>query len=154
MQRPDLDPLACVNPACQLFRPTGAHHLVIRKVYGHDPIRLWRCRTCGEECSARRGTARCHTKLPAATAADGMHQRDEGWRVRGTARLVKVAQETVARLVRVAGRHAERCHAQHVRGRTPKALACDAPGRCVKKSRRAAMPTRRRWRARGGTTPQ
>ena len=57
MKRPDLDTLACVNAACQLFRRAGASNLVIRKVYGHDHLRLLRCSTCGEEFSARRGTA-------------------------------------------------------------------------------------------------
>src|SRR5207248_2690220 len=42
------------------------------------------------------------------------------WSVRATARLVPGVQETVARLVRVPGRQAERCHDQHV------------PGRCVR----------------------
>jgi len=40
MKRPDLDTLACVNAECQLFRHAGASNLVIRKVYGHDCIRL------------------------------------------------------------------------------------------------------------------
>jgi hypothetical protein len=57
MKRPDLDTLACVNAECQLLRHAGANNLVIRKVYGHDRIRLLRCRTCGEEFSERRGTA-------------------------------------------------------------------------------------------------
>ena len=80
MKRPDLDTLACVNAACQLFRPTGAHNLVIWKVYGHDHLRLLRCRTCGEECSERRSPALCNTKLPETTAEqswpkDPLHQR-------------------------------------------------------------------------------
>jgi len=154
MKRPDLDTLACVNSACQLFRRTGVNNLVIRKVYGHDQIRLLRCRTCGEEFSERRGTALFNTKLPEATAEDVMHHLDEGCSVRGTARLVKVATETVARVVRVAGRHAERFHDQRVHGLTPKALECDEPWSFVKKSRSAAMPTRRRWRAICGTTQQ
>jgi hypothetical protein len=40
MQRPDLATLACVNAACQLLRRAGSSNLVIRKVYGHDRIRL------------------------------------------------------------------------------------------------------------------
>jgi transposase-like protein len=83
---------------------------MVRKIYGHDRIRLLRCRTCGEECSARRGSALCNTKLPEARAEDVIHHLNEGCNVRATARLVQVAQETVARLLRVAGRHAERCH--------------------------------------------
>ena len=54
MQRPDLDTLACVNPACQCFRRPGEGHLTVRKMYGHDRLRLLRCRTCGAACSERR----------------------------------------------------------------------------------------------------
>lgn len=39
MQRPDLNTLTFVNPACQLFRHAGAKNLVIRKVYGRNRIR-------------------------------------------------------------------------------------------------------------------
>src|SRR5688500_13171202 len=52
MQRPDLDTLTCVNPACQHFRRPGAAHLTVRQVYDYDRIRLLRCRTCGEEFSS------------------------------------------------------------------------------------------------------
>ena len=96
MQRPDLDTLACVNPEC----------LTIRKVYGYDRIRLLRCRIFGDEFSERRGSALFNTKLPEAKAEDIISHLDEGCSVRATARLVKVAKETVARLLRVAGRHA------------------------------------------------
>jgi hypothetical protein len=61
MQRPDLDTLACVNPACQQFPHTGQANLTVRKVYGQDRIRLLRCRTCGEEFSERRVTALFNT---------------------------------------------------------------------------------------------
>jgi len=82
MHRPDLDTLACVNAECQLFRRPGANNLVVRKVYGHDRIRLLRCRTCGEECSERRGTALFNTKLPEATAEDVINHLDQGCSVR------------------------------------------------------------------------
>jgi hypothetical protein len=61
MQRPDLDTLACVNPACQQFHHTGQANLTVRKVYGQDRIRLLRCWTCGEEFSERRVTALFNT---------------------------------------------------------------------------------------------
>jgi transposase-like protein len=135
MKRPDLDTLACVNAECQLFRHAGAHNLVIRKVYGHDRIRLLRCRTCGEEFSERRGTALCNTKLPEAQAASVINHLGEGCGVRATARLVHVAKDTVARRLRVAGRHAERFHDQRVHDLTPKALEFDEQWSFVKKSR-------------------
>ena len=138
MKRPDLDTLACVNPACQRFRHAGQGHRSIRNVYGHDHMRLLRCRTCGEALSERRGSALFNTKLPEAKAEDVINHLGEGCSVRATARLVKVCQETVARLVRVAGRHAERLHDQYVRALRPMAWECDAQWSLVKKSQNAA----------------
>jgi transposase-like protein len=154
MKRPDLDTLACVNAECQLFRRAGASNLVIRKVYGRDRIRLLRCRSCGAEFSERRGTALCNTKLPEPKAEAVINHLGEGCSVRATARLVHVAKETVARLVRVTGRHAERFHDQHVHGLTPRALAFDEQWSFVKKSRSAARPTKPRWLATCGITPR
>ena len=125
MKRPDLDTLACVNPECQLFRRTDEGNLTVRKVYGHDHLRLLRCRTCGEEFSERRGSALFNTKIAEEKAADVINHLDEGCGVRATARLVKVSKDTVARLLRLAGRHAERFHDRHVRDLTPRALEFD-----------------------------
>ena len=100
MARPDLPTLACVNTECQLFGQSGQDHLVIRKVYSRDRLRLLRCRRCGEEFSERRGTALFNTKLPESKAEEVINHLDEGWSVRATARLTKVAKETVARLLR------------------------------------------------------
>jgi transposase-like protein len=154
MKRPDLNTLACVNAECQWFRHAGASNLVIRKVYGRDRIRLLRCRTCGEEFSERRGTALFNTKLPEAKAEEVINHLGEGCSVRATGRLVQVAKETVARLLRVAGRHAERCHDQHVHGLTPKALEFDEQWSFVKKSRSGARRTRRMRLATCGTIRQ
>src|SRR5215468_8479598 len=153
MTRPDLDTLACVNAECQHFRRPGEANLTVRKVYGHDRIRLLRCRTCGEEFSERRGSALFNTKLPEATAEDVINHLGEGCSVRATARLVKVCQETVARLVRVTGRHAERFHEQHVRALRPMALACDEQWSVGKKSKNAAPITHWAKLATGGIIP-
>src|SRR5262245_6844935 len=135
MQRPDLDTLACVNPDCQRFRLPGQDNLTVRKVYGQDHIRLLRCRTCGEEFSERRGTALFNTKVTEEQAASVINHLGEGCGVRATARLVHVAKDTVARLLRTAGRHAERFHDQRVCDVTPRALELDEQWSCVKKSR-------------------
>ena len=138
MERPDLTTLACVNPECQQFRQAGQGNLVLRKVYGRDGIRLLRCRTCGEEFSERRGSALFNSKLPEAKAADVINHLGEGCSVRSTARLVQVCKETVARLLRVAGRHAERFHDEHVHDLKPLALEFDEQWSFVKKSKNAA----------------
>jgi hypothetical protein len=67
---------------------------------------------------------------------------------------VHVAKETVARLLRVTGRHAEWFHDQHVHGLTPKALECDEPWSFVKQSRSGARAMRGRRLAICGTTLQ
>src|SRR5262249_54563414 len=142
MKRPDLGTLACVNPACQWFRLTGQDHLTVRKVYGQDRLRLLRCRTYGEECSERCETSLFNTMIPEEPAASDINHVGDGCGVRVTARLVHVATETVARLLRMAGRHAERFHDQRVHDVTPRAVECDEQGSCVKKSRSAAL-----WRS-------
>jgi hypothetical protein len=153
MTRPDLDTLACVHPACQRFRRPGGANLTVRKVYGHDRMRLVRWRTGGEACSDRRGRAFFHTKLPEATADAVIHQLGEGWSVRAPARLVQVAKETVARRLRVTGRHATRCHDPPVHGLTPRALACDAQGSVGKNRSSAAATATRLQLVPGGLIP-
>jgi len=125
MERPDLDTFACVNAECQRFRQTGHGNLIVRKVYGRDAIRLLRCRTCGEAFSERRGTALCNTKVSEDKAVEVIDHLTDGCSVRATARLTKVCKETGARLLRVSGRHAERCHDEQVRDLTPRALEFD-----------------------------
>jgi transposase-like protein len=140
MERPDLDTLACVNPECQLFHQSGQGNLVVRKVYGSDAIRLLRCRSCCEEFSERRGTALFNTKVSEAQAVEVIDHLAEGCSVRATARLVQVCKETVARLWRVSGRHAERVHDQHVHSITPRALEFDEQWSFVKKSKTVVWP--------------
>src|SRR5262249_12508379 len=89
---------------------TGQANLTVRKVYDRDRLRLLRCRTCGEEFSERRGIALFNTKIAEEQAASVINHLGEGYGVRATTRLVHLATDTVARLLRMAGRHAERFH--------------------------------------------
>ncbi len=141
MNRPDINTLACVNEECHLFKCAGAGNLVIRKVYGKDGIRLLQCRECGEEFSARQGSALFNTKIAERRAEAVIEHLDEGCSVSGTARLVKVSKDTVARLLR---RHAKKFHDAHVQGLTPKVLEFDEQWSFVKKSSGAVMPMRAR----------
>lgn len=125
MQRPDINTLSCVNPECQLFDQPGKSNLKVRKVYGQDQLRFLHCTECQEEFSERHGTALFNTKVPEAKAVSVIEHLDEGCTVTGTARLVKVAKDTVARLLKVAGRQAQKFHDQEVQGITPQALELD-----------------------------
>jgi transposase-like protein len=139
MERPDLATLACVNSKCQHDGQSGLANLSIRKVYGRDGIRLLRCDSCQDEFSERRGTALFNTKLSEAKAIDVIDHLDEGCSVRSTSRLTKVAKATVARLLKVSGRHAQRFHDQEVCDLTPRALEFDEQWSFVKKNRKTVL---------------
>jgi len=138
MKRPDINTLACVNEECQLFNRPGAGNLAVRKVYGQDRIRLLGCNICKEEFSERRGTALFNIRIPEAKAQSVIEHLEEGCGIRPTARLVKVGKDTVARLLKVAGRHAKKFHDHKVQGLSPQALEFDEQWSFVKKSKGAA----------------
>ena len=136
MPRPDLATLACVNPECQYFGRPHQGNLAIRKVYGQDRLRLWRCGKCREEFSERRNTALFNTKVSEAKAEEVIDHLDEGCSIRSTSRLTKVAKETVARLLKTSGRHAQRFHDQEVQDLRPRAIQFDEQGSLVKKKQK------------------
>ena len=85
--------------------------------------------------SERRGTALFNPKGSEAKASAGIDHVVEGCRVLSPTRLTKGCKATGARLLRVAGRHAERSQDQQVHGVTPRAVECDEQGALVKKSK-------------------
>jgi IS1 family transposase/transposase-like protein len=136
MQRPDLTTLVCVNADCQHYGRPGQGNLIVRKVYGQDGVRLLRCRRCHEEFSERRHTALFNTKISEAQAEAIIDHLDEGCGVRATARLTKAAKATVARLLKVSGRHAHRFHDQCVKELRPRAVEFDEQWSFVKKKQK------------------
>ena len=140
MQRPDLATLACVNAECQYVERPGQGNLTIRKVYGKDRLRLLRCCKCREEFSERRNTALFNTKISEAKAEDVLDHLDEGCSVRATSRLTKTAKVTVARLLKVSGRHAQRFHDQQVKDLRPRAIQFDEQWSLVKKKQKHCSP--------------
>jgi IS1 family transposase len=140
MQRPGLATLACVNAECQYFGRPGQGNLAIRKVYGKDGIRLLRCSQCREEFSERRNTALFNTKVSEAKAEDVIDHLDEGCSIRATSRLTKAAKATVARLLKVSGRHAHRFHHQRVKEIRPRAIQFDEQWSFVKKKQKNCSP--------------
>jgi IS1 family transposase/transposase-like protein len=140
MPRPDLATLACVNVECQYFGRPHQGNLAIRKVYGQDRIRLLRCSQCREEFSERRNTALFNTKVSETKAEEVIDHLDEGCSVRATSRLTKAAKATVARLLKVSGRHAQRCHHQEVQDLRPRAIEFDEQWSFVQKKQKHCRP--------------
>ena len=138
MTRPDLDTLTCVkNLHANASSPWRGQSHCAESLWSrpYRPLALSHLR---QECSERRGSALCNTTLPEATAAEVINHLGEGWSVRATARLVNSPQRPWRACLRVAGRHATRCHDQQVHGLTPRALEFDEQGSFVKKSSSAA----------------
>ena len=104
--------LACVNSRCDVYGQPGEENLIVRKIYGKDNIRYLRCRCCGEEFSERKGTALWNTKLSEERAIAVGRQLAEGTSLKGTSRLTHSHRDTVRRLIRKFGEHAERFHNQ------------------------------------------
>jgi len=107
-----LSALACVNSSCEVYGKPGQANLTVRKTYGKDNIRYLRCRCCGEEFSERKGTALWNTKIPEERAIAVGRQLAEGTSLKGTSRLTHSHRDTVRRLTRKFGEHAERFHDQ------------------------------------------
>lgn len=108
--RPPLHSLACVNQKCELYGQKNQDNLIIRKIYGKEKIRYLKCRTCQEEFSERKGTALWNVKIPEKKAISVAEHLGEGCSFKSTARLVRVDPDTVRRLNRRFGVHAEAFH--------------------------------------------
>jgi LacI family transcriptional regulator len=111
----DLGRFCCQNPACSLYGQRNAGNLSVCDRYGtHQPIRLLYCKSCKARFSERKGTPLFHSCLPAETARAVFQHLNEGNGVRQTERLVGVHRDTVMRLARLAGKHAQDSHEELV----------------------------------------
>ncbi len=123
--RADLKNLCCVNPECKMCGQREKDNLMVRKVYGEDHIRYLRCSSCSAEFSERKGTALFNTKIAESKAVSVIDHLDSRNGVTATARLVKVAKDTVSRLNRITGRVFHALHDVLVKDTRPKALEFD-----------------------------
>jgi transposase-like protein len=116
--RPPIESLACVEPACELYGRRGQGNLTVRKVYGKEGMRYLRCRCCGREFSARKGTALWNTKVSEAKAVSVAEHLSDGCSQESTARLVDVDSSGVQRLQDVLGKQGRHFHEERVQRRT------------------------------------
>lgn len=123
--RPQLETLACVNEACELYGQAGQNNLRVRKTYGKDRIRYLRCGVCGAEFSERKNTALWNTKVSEEKAVSVTEHLAEGCSLTATARLAKVHPSVVTRLNGKVGRHAQAFHDERVQALEVVALEAD-----------------------------
>ena len=113
--RPPIESLACPYEDCQDYGRTASGNLKVRKVYGRDEIRYLRCISCGREFSERKNTPLWNSKVPEDKAVSVAEHLADGCCSKATARLVKVCPETVRRLRRELGKHAQNFHETRIK---------------------------------------
>jgi transposase-like protein len=118
----DVRDLCCVNSKCRDYGKRGAGNLMFRKVFGRGRWRFVRCKSCRQEFSERKGTALFGAHLPADKALSVLEHLADGCGVRQTVRLTRVSANTVLRLIKKGGAHAQAIHdelARHVKVSEP-----------------------------------
>jgi transposase-like protein len=107
----DLSRFCCQRPACPLYGQRGQGNLTICARYGAQrQHRLLYCRACKYRFSEHKSTPLFNSRLPRDKLLAALQHLADGCGVRQTARLVGVNKDTVGRLARAAGPHAQRLH--------------------------------------------
>ena len=110
-----IEEFCCQNNECPAFGEKGRGNLSQRGWSGHTKsIRMLYCSVCGAHFSERKGTALSNCRLPLDKAIGVLNHLFEQNGIRQTARLTGVDKNTVNRLARVAGEHAEKVHEELV----------------------------------------
>ncbi len=110
-----IEHFCCQNSDCPAYGLRNQSNLRYEGYSGHKKqIRMIRCKTCLARFSERKGTVLEHSRLPLDKAISVLDHLREGCGTRSTGRLVKVNKNTVTRLARKAGQHAEASHGEHV----------------------------------------
>jgi LacI family transcriptional regulator len=111
----DLSRFCCQNSHCPDHGRRGGQNLSVCGRYGQgDRFRLLYCRTCKTRFSERKGTPLFNCRLSDEQARAVPAHVAEGGGVRGTSRLLGVHRDTVTRLTRLSGAHAQALHEELV----------------------------------------
>jgi LacI family transcriptional regulator len=106
----DLSRFCCQNPDCPLYGQRGRDNLTVCARYGIDQRRLLYCRSCKYRFSERKSTPLFDCRLPHDKLLAVLKHLADGCGTRQTARLTDVDKDTVGRLARAAGQHAQQLH--------------------------------------------
>jgi transposase-like protein len=106
----DLNLFCCLNPDCPEHGKRGGGNIAVRARYGPHNRRLLYCKKCKQRFSERLGTPLFDCRLPPDKAQSVFAHLQDGCGIRQTERLVGVNRNTVMRLARKAGDHAEAAH--------------------------------------------
>ena len=105
-----LDRFVCQNLTCPAVHQARQGNIKLRKRYGAQQRRLLRCTVCSTEFSELKGTPYWNARCSQDTVDDIVHHVSLGNCFVTTGELVGCHRTTVARIVRVAGQHAQQFH--------------------------------------------
>jgi transposase-like protein len=107
----DLSRFCCQNTECSLYGQRGQGNLTACARYGRNQqYRLLYCCNCKARFSERKATPLFGSRLPRDKLLAVLQHLADGCGVRQTGRLVGVDKDTVVRLSKVAGQHAQQLH--------------------------------------------
>jgi transposase-like protein len=130
--------LACPNQECPDYGQRGGTNLRPHGWSTADKrVRCLRCTTCGEHFSERANTPLFGLRTSEETLVRIAEHLANGIGVRATARLCRVGRNTVLRLTKRLGKHAESFHDLKVRGIHPKQVQPDEAWSFVGNKRQA-----------------
>ena len=110
-----IEDFCCQNKECSEFGKKGRGNLSQRGWLGRKKaIRMLYCSVCRAHFSERTGTALSGSRLPEDKAIGILNHLFEQNGIRQTARLTSVDKNTVNRLAKMAGEHAEKAHQELV----------------------------------------
>jgi len=112
-ERPLAD-FCCQNVRCVLYGQKGQGNIGPKGWSSKTQnIRTLICNTCGKRFSERKGTALYQMRMPMEKALGVLqHLQDHGG-IRQTARLIGVSKDSVNRLAKMAGEHADKALASN-----------------------------------------
>lgn len=106
----DLDQFACHRDPCPDKGKRGKGNLRLHDTYGSGTWRRFKCTTCKGTFSERRGTILFRVHIPEGQFVQILSLVSRGSSMAATAEAVGVDENTVASVLRKAGKHAQELH--------------------------------------------
>jgi transposase-like protein len=110
----DLSLFCCQNRKCPSFGMRGLGNLKVRGRVGRRKTRQLYCTTCEQRFVETKGTVFYRARMSHEKLTSILQHVQEGNGMRQTGRLMRVKEDTVIRLTRLAGKHAHSVHQQKV----------------------------------------